>query len=62
MLFAPALTDRVILPPARGNRYFFNRIGWKVPLADDRYRPRVCKNIPVNPCYDFRESHRKGRP
>ncbi len=24
--------------------------------------PRVCKNIPVNPCYDFRESHRKGRP
>jgi len=29
MLFAPALTDRVILPPARGNRYFFNRIGQK---------------------------------
>ncbi|WBH59130.1 hypothetical protein [Pseudomonas aeruginosa] len=29
---------------------------------DGDYRPRVCKNIPVNPCYDFRESHRKGRP
>ncbi|MFP7891650.1 hypothetical protein [Pseudomonas aeruginosa] len=29
---------------------------------NDRFYPRVCKNIPVNPCYDFRESHRKGRP
>ncbi|QBC09428.1 hypothetical protein EWS90_23275 [Pseudomonas aeruginosa] len=29
MLFAPALTDRVILPSARGGRYFFNRIGQK---------------------------------
>ncbi|MGR6588762.1 AAA family ATPase [Stutzerimonas sp. R75] len=28
----------------------------------DRFCTRVCKNIPVNPCYDFRESHRKGRP
>lgn len=24
--------------------------------------PRVCKNAPVNPCYDFRESQRMGRP
>jgi len=33
MLFAPALTDRVILPSARGGRYFFNRIGQKLPFT-----------------------------
>ena len=34
------------------------------PSADPdvTIRTRVCKNIPINPCYDFRESHRKGRP
>ncbi|SUD14379.1 medium-chain fatty-acid--CoA ligase [Aquipseudomonas alcaligenes] len=36
----------------------------KAGSEDERvtYRPRVCKNAPVNPCYDFRESQRMGRP
>lgn len=38
MLFAPALTDRVILPSARGGRYFFNRIGQKLTLESSSFR------------------------
>ena len=39
MLFAPALTDRVILPSARGGRYFFNRIGQKQPFVAVSFQP-----------------------
>ncbi|TXI35598.1 MAG: hypothetical protein E6Q69_01165 [Aquipseudomonas alcaligenes] len=33
MLFAPTLADNAILPTAWGGRYFFNRIGSSLPLA-----------------------------
>jgi len=33
MLFAPTLADKAILPRAWGGRYFFNRIGQKLPFT-----------------------------
>ena len=35
---------------------------WSRPFMTGRCRPRVCKNVLTNPCYDFWQFHRKGIP
>jgi len=39
MLFASTPADKAILPTAWGGRYFFNRIGQKLPLRAKKKSP-----------------------
>ena len=41
MLFAPTFADKAILPTAWGGRYFFNRIGRKLPIVTGYNRPKA---------------------